>query len=59
MPPFVVQYLCPRQSPNWQQGAKPFYSLFLASLEAQVVKPRGPLAQARVVDSMGVVRYQC
>ena len=59
MPPFVVQYPCPRQSLNWQQGAKQFQNFYLACLEAQMVKPQGALAQARVVDVRGVVVYQC
>lgn len=58
MPPFFVQYLCPKQSPNWQQGKRWFQNFYLACLEAQMVKPRGPLAQARVLDSRGVVVYQ-
>jgi hypothetical protein len=59
MPPFFVQYLCPKQSPMWQQGAKQFQNFYLACLEAQMVKPRGALAQASVVDQRGIVVFQC
>ena len=57
MPPFVVQYLCPRQGPFWQ-GGRVFQNFWVAVQEAKAMKPYGPLGKARVVDARGVVVYQ-
>jgi hypothetical protein len=57
MPPFVVQYLCPRQSPYWQ-GNKAVPNFYAAMRWAVAMRPNGPLGKARVVDARGVVVYQ-
>jgi hypothetical protein len=57
MPPFVVQYLCPRQSPYWQ-GNKRVATFQQAVGWAQAMRPNGPLGKARVVDARGVVVFQ-
>ena len=57
MPPFVVQYYCPRQGPFWQ-GGRPVATLRQAVALAQVLKPASPLGHARVVDARGVVVFQ-
>jgi hypothetical protein len=57
MPPFVVQYLCPRQSPYWQ-GGKMVPNFWAAVEWAKALRPNGPLGRARVVDARGVVVFQ-
>jgi hypothetical protein len=52
VPPFSVQYLCPRQSPYWQ-GGKPMLSFWAAVEWAKAMKPNGPFGKAR-----GVVVFQ-
>jgi hypothetical protein len=56
MPPYTVQYLCPRQSPNWQSGNRSLYSLAQARALCMVVKP--PRGWARVLDGYGNVVFQ-
>lgn len=54
MPPFTVQYFCPRQSPFWQ-GKGSFGNLFGAIAWAEIVKP--PTGHARVLDAYGNVVF--
>ena len=58
MSPFVVQYLCPLQGPFWQ-GNKVVATMYEAQRWAVAMRPNGPLGKARVVDSRGVVVFQC
>jgi hypothetical protein len=56
MPPFLVQYFCPRQSRFWQ-GRKTVMNFQIACNLADVLKPNSPLGRARVVDAHGHVVY--
>jgi hypothetical protein len=58
MPPYRVEYYCPRQSPNWQAGnARPLYNLAQAQALCFVLKPNSPLGHARVLDYYGKVVF--
>jgi hypothetical protein len=58
VPPFRVEYFCPRQSPFWQGGnGRLFYNLPQARAVALMLKPNSPLGRARVVDALGTVLF--
>jgi len=57
VPPFRVDYFCPRQSPNWQVGKSGLGDFVRACQWATVLKPGAALGRARVVDARGVVVY--
>jgi hypothetical protein len=54
MPPYTVQYLCPRQSPLWQ-GGQSTYNFAAAKALCFVLKP--PKGRARVLDGYGRVVF--
>lgn len=58
MPPYQVEYYCPRQGEFWQRpNGYPAINSFLAACNwAEVLKP--PNGWARVVDGFGNVVYQ-
>lgn len=53
MPPYTVQYLCPRQGMFWQgpQNGRPFVDFYAACRFAEVIKPGN--GWARVLDRQG------
>ncbi len=58
-PPYRVEYFCPRQAPYWQrpQNAQAIPTFNAAAQWADILKPNGPRAAARVVDAAGTVVY--
>lgn len=60
MPPYRVEYYCPRQSPYWQgpRNQAAIYDLSQAIGIANMLKPNSPQGHARVVDVAGNVVYQ-
>ncbi len=63
MPPYRVEYLCPRQSPYWQRFGGGFFNRAgtgFASLELAKRACNGLLFQyhaARVLNAAGTVEY--
>jgi hypothetical protein len=52
MPPFRVEYYCPRQGPIWQgQGYRS--NIQSAAMLAQMIKP--PNGWSRIVDAQGFI----
>jgi len=58
VPPFRVQYFCPRQSRFWQGGGFAFWNYVDACMEAQILLPNSPDGHARVLDARNVVIYE-
>jgi hypothetical protein len=52
---YRVQYLCPRQSPNWQTSKSAYNNLQAAVAWCHNMKP--PRGKARVIDLYGRVVY--
>jgi len=58
VPPFRVEYYCPRQSLSWQSGLNRMFANFqVACGWAQSLKPNSLTGHARVIDARGLVVY--